>query len=276
MVGAGIVGACLARALRSRGLAVTAHDRKGVVPEASVGRAGVYSFFDTIPIATPCIMRRTTPWRPDPTRAACRFASMAQSARRPLRSRAGSCSQGCLACYGWIRPRVRSWPRPTVAISIPSMSRRDSATYPTTRTPNSCPSARNRAALDSGHDPAHPETAESRGLSNVLRTGLPTSVRASARNALIHGDNQIDRSACGTGMSARMVRPVARGLLRKGEEFMRHRIIASMFRSRIERRTRTGEHDAIIPSVAGRAGVTEHNSIFIDDRNPFAFSVVVT
>ncbi len=73
MVGAGNIGVCFSRALRSRDLAVTAHDRNGVALEASFGNAGVHSFFDAIPIATPCIMRRTMLWHLDPTRAACRL-----------------------------------------------------------------------------------------------------------------------------------------------------------------------------------------------------------
>ncbi len=47
-------------------------------------------------------------------------------------------------------------------------------------------------------------------------------------------------------------------------------IIGSLFTGRIEGRTRVGDRDAIIPSIEGWARVTGLNTIFIDDRDPFA------
>ncbi|WP_461308150.1 proline racemase family protein, partial [Albidovulum sp.] len=52
--------------------------------------------------------------------------------------------------------------------------------------------------------------------------------------------------------------------------------IGSLFRGRIEGRTTVGGRAAIIPSIAGWARVTGFNTIFIDDRDPFAHGFVVT
>ncbi|HEV2958161.1 MAG TPA: proline racemase family protein, partial [Xanthobacteraceae bacterium] len=92
----------------------------------------------------------------------------------------------------------------------------------------------------------------------------------SARNAVFYGDKAIDRSPCGTGTSARMAQLAATGRLKEGETFVHESIIGSTFVGRIERRTKLGNSEAIIPSIEGWARVTGLNTIIIDDRDPFA------
>ena len=47
------------------------------------------------------------------------------------------------------------------------------------------------------------------------------------------------------------------------------------FRGRVETAARVGNFDAIVPSIGGWAQITGLNTIYIDDRDPFAhgFSV---
>ena len=67
-----------------------------------------------------------------------------------------------------------------------------------------------------------------------------------------------------------MAQWAARGRLKAGESFVHESIIGSLFRGRIEATTEVAGRPAIIPSVAGWARVTGFNTIFIDDRDPFA------
>lgn len=127
-----------------------------------------------------------------------------------------------------------------------------------------------RRALNEKYAFQHPEKPEIRGLSHILWTGRPTRPEATARNAVFYGDKAIDRSPCGTGTSARMAQWAAKGRLGEGEPFVHESIIGSMFRGRIEGRATVAGKDAIIPSIAGWARVTGFNTIFIDDRDPFA------
>jgi 4-hydroxyproline epimerase len=127
-----------------------------------------------------------------------------------------------------------------------------------------------RRALNDRHDIRHPERPEIRGLSHILWTGRPTQPGATARNAVFYGDKAIDRSPCGTGTSARMAQWAALGRLGEGQDFVHESIIGSTFTGRIAGRTTVGGIDAIIPSIAGWARVTGFNTIFIDDRDPFA------
>jgi len=124
--------------------------------------------------------------------------------------------------------------------------------------------------------PVHPENPTIRGVSHAMWTGPAHEPNADARNAVFYGDRAIDRSPCGTGTSARMAQRVARGWLEPGETFVHESIIGSLFEGRVESLTEVGGKPAIRPSIAGWARVTGYNTIFIDDRDPFAhgFSVV--
>ncbi|KAB2702792.1 MULTISPECIES: 4-hydroxyproline epimerase [Brucella] len=116
-------------------------------------------------------------------------------------------------------------------------------------------------------------------LSHILWTGKPKHPEAHARNAVFYGDKAIDRSPCGTGTSARMAQLAAKGKLKPGDEFVHESIIGSLFHGRVERATEVLGQDrtlpAIIPSIAGWARMTGYNTIFIDDRDPFAHGFTV-
>ena len=132
-----------------------------------------------------------------------------------------------------------------------------------------------RAALNAKYDFVHPLHPEIRGLRHVLWTGAPRDPRAHARNAVFYGEKAIDRSPCGTGTSARMAQWAALGKLKPGDDFVHESIIGSLFHGRVEGVAQVGPHPGIVPSVAGWARMTGYNTIFIDDRDPFAHGFVV-
>ncbi|WP_259780636.1 4-hydroxyproline epimerase [Aestuariispira ectoiniformans] len=133
-----------------------------------------------------------------------------------------------------------------------------------------------RAALNEAYDFVHPENPTIRGLSHIQWTGKPTQPDSDARNAVFYGDKAIDRSPCGTGTSARMAQRVAKGQLNVGDDFVHESIIGSQFHGRVEDSAKVGDYDAIIPSIRGWARVHGYNTIFIDERAPYAhgFQVV--
>ena len=93
---------------------------------------------------------------------------------------------------------------------------------------------------------------------------------------MFYGDKAIDRSPCGTGTSARMAQLAAKGKLAVGDEFVHESIIGSLFKGCVEAAVTVANRPAIIPSIAGWARMTGYNTIFIDDRDPYAhgFQVV--
>ncbi len=127
-----------------------------------------------------------------------------------------------------------------------------------------------RRALNEKYEFQHPEKPEIKGLSHILWTGKPTQPNATARNAVFYGDKAIDRSPCGTGTSARMAQWAAKGRLAVGDTFIHESIIGSLFNGRVEAAASVAGKPAIIPSIAGWAQVTGLNTIFINDRDPFA------
>ncbi len=122
----------------------------------------------------------------------------------------------------------------------------------------------------------HPENPTITGLRHVLWADKAKDPRADARNAVFYGEKAIDRSPCGTGTSARIAQLAARGDLKVGDDFIHESIIGSLFYGRVESATKVGGYDAIVPSIAGQAWITGHNTIFLDDRDPFVkgFSVL--
>jgi 4-hydroxyproline epimerase len=133
-----------------------------------------------------------------------------------------------------------------------------------------------RKRLNESYGFAHPEHPEINRLSHILWTGKPTKSEADARNAVFYGDKAIDRSPCGTGTSARMAQLHAKGRLKAGDSFVHESIIGSLFKGRVEAETTVANHPAIGPSIGGWARMTGLNTIFIDDRDPFAHGFVVT
>ncbi|MEE8189951.1 MAG: 4-hydroxyproline epimerase [Kiloniellales bacterium] len=127
-----------------------------------------------------------------------------------------------------------------------------------------------RENLKAAIEPVHPEDETIRGVTHILWTGRARDPQAQARNAVFYGSKAIDRSPCGTGTSARMAQLVARGELSVGDDFVHESIIGSLFRGRVEGTARVGNYEAILPSIEGWARMTGFNTIFIDERDPYA------
>lgn len=116
----------------------------------------------------------------------------------------------------------------------------------------------------------HPEDETIRDISHMLWTGDTISPEATARNAVFYGDKAIDRSPCGTGTSARIAQWHAKGKLKIGEAFVHESFIGSKFIGRVEEETTLAGMKAIIPSIQGWAKIYGHNTISIDDDDPYA------
>lgn len=126
-----------------------------------------------------------------------------------------------------------------------------------------------RRLLNETTDFIHPEDDNIHGLSHIQWTGKPTKENSTGRNAVLVGENALDRSPCGTGTSARMAQWYAKGKLKIGEEFVHESYIGSQFVGRIEQETTISGRAAIIPSVEGWARMTGYSQIIIDDEDPY-------
>ena len=118
---------------------------------------------------------------------------------------------------------------------------------------------------------SHPLQPHIKTVDLIEIYGPAVSAQADARNVVIFGDRQIDRSPCGTGTSAKMATLCAKGKLAIGEEFVYESFTGTMFQGKIISKTKIGEFDAYIPQITGSAWITGFNQFVIDDSDPVKY-----
>jgi len=89
------------------------------------------------------------------------------------------------------------------------------------------------------------------------------------RHAVAIRPGKIDRSPTGTSISARLALLQARGLAGIGYSLKARSLINSEFTGRIEQITSIGSQPAIIPSIKGRAWLTETRQLMLDPQDPW-------
>lgn len=117
----------------------------------------------------------------------------------------------------------------------------------------------------------HPENPDFPGITIVEFTLPPEKIEGGlqAKNTVVVSPGRCDRSPCGTGTSARLAVMHARGEIQVGERFVHKSIIDSTFDCRIESTTNVGGIDAIVPSIAGQAWITDLSTLVLDPTDPY-------
>lgn len=90
-----------------------------------------------------------------------------------------------------------------------------------------------------------------------------------ARNAVVFGNCQIDRSPCGTGTSAKIATLVAKNKLGLNEKYVYESILGSKFTAEAVRFHEIGDIKAVIPRITGRAFITGIQSLVVSKNDPF-------
>jgi len=80
---------------------------------------------------------------------------------------------------------------------------------------------------------------------------------------------RLDRSATGTGLSARMAVLHARGEMRVGDAMTHASVLGTTFDGRIVSETTVGETLAIVPAIRGSAWITGIAQVMVDPSDPF-------
>ena len=115
----------------------------------------------------------------------------------------------------------------------------------------------------------HPENEEIAGVSIVQLAAPWQGVGAVTRNAVVVAPGRLDRSATGTGLSARLAVLHARGLMGVGAEMTHASVLGSTFDGRIVAETRVGGRPAIVPAIRGSAWITGITQLMVDPHDPF-------
>ena len=115
----------------------------------------------------------------------------------------------------------------------------------------------------------HPENPEIAGVSIVQIAAPWQGVGQVTRNAVVVAPGRLDRSATGTGLSARLAVLHARGLMKVGDSMTHASAIGSTFEGRIVEETRVGDRDAIVPAIRGSAWITGIWQVLVDPTDPY-------
>ena len=123
---------------------------------------------------------------------------------------------------------------------------------------------------------AHPEKPEIAGVSIVQIAEPWQGIGAVSKNAVVVAPGRLDRSATGTGLSARMAALHARGQMHVGDAMTHASVLGTTFDGRIVSETTVGDRPAIVPAIRGSAWITGITQVFVEPTDPFPDGYVLS
>jgi proline racemase len=114
----------------------------------------------------------------------------------------------------------------------------------------------------------HPFESDLGYLYGTIFIGSPEKKGNHSRNVCIFAEGQVDRSATGTGVSARAAIHAVRDGLTLHQPITIESILGTTMTVEVAQKTTFGPYDAVIPKVTGTASITGENRIYIDPDDP--------
>jgi trans-L-3-hydroxyproline dehydratase len=115
----------------------------------------------------------------------------------------------------------------------------------------------------------HPFEDDLSFLYGTIFTGPALTPESHSRNVCIFADGEVDRSATGSGVSARAALHYAKGELRLNEKITIESIVGSTMSVEVVELTKYGPFDAVIPEVSGTASITGKSEFYFDPEDEF-------
>jgi trans-L-3-hydroxyproline dehydratase len=115
----------------------------------------------------------------------------------------------------------------------------------------------------------HPFEDELSFLYGTIFTGPASRAGRHSRNVCIFAEGEVDRSATGSGVSARAALHYAKGELRLNEKITIESILGSTMTVQAVEATKFGPYEAVIPEVGGMASIVGRNEFYFDPEDPF-------
>ncbi len=125
-----------------------------------------------------------------------------------------------------------------------------------------------KQAVTESYEIKHPFEEDLSFLYGTIFTGKPYDERNHSRNVCIFADGEVDRSATGSGVSARAALHHAKGELGLGETITIESILGTTMTVRIHETTTYGPYQAIVPEVSGTAHFCGKNEFWFDPDDP--------
>jgi proline racemase len=114
----------------------------------------------------------------------------------------------------------------------------------------------------------HPFEPDLSFLYGTIFTGPARQAGHHSRNVCIFADGEVDRSATGSGVSARVALHYAKGEVALNRPITIESILGSTMTVRAVEQTMFGPYAAVIPEVSGTAYFTGKNEFWFDPRDP--------
>jgi trans-L-3-hydroxyproline dehydratase len=116
----------------------------------------------------------------------------------------------------------------------------------------------------------HPFEEDLSFLYGTIFTGKANHPDHHSRNVCIFAEGEVDRSATGSGVSARAALHYAKGELQIGERITIESILGTTMDVMVSGTTTYGPHRAVIPEVSGTAHLTGKNEFWFDPQDPLS------
>jgi trans-L-3-hydroxyproline dehydratase len=114
----------------------------------------------------------------------------------------------------------------------------------------------------------HPFEEDLSFLYGTIFTGKAQNPNHHSRNVCVFAEGEVDRSATGSGVSARAALHHAKGELKQGEKITIESILGTTMDVEVKEVTTYGPHSAVVPQVCGTAHITGKNEFYFDPEDP--------
>lgn len=115
----------------------------------------------------------------------------------------------------------------------------------------------------------HPFEEDLSFLYGTIFVGKADNEKHHSKNICIFANGEVDRSATGSGVSARAALHFAKGQLEIGESICIESILGSTMHVEVFEETSYGPYKAVIPKVSGTAYFTGKHEFIFDPKDPF-------
>jgi proline racemase len=121
----------------------------------------------------------------------------------------------------------------------------------------------------------HPFEEDLGFLYGTIFTGKAVNPGHHSRNACVFANGELDRSATGSGVSARAAIHHDRGELVPGQWITIESILGSTLQVRVAEVTTYGPYRAVVPEVSGTAYFTGRSEFWFDPEDPFRLGFMI-
>jgi len=95
------------------------------------------------------------------------------------------------------------------------------------------------------------------------------------KNCVVFGNNQVDRSPCGSGTSAMLALKYFNNQIKINESFINESIIGTKFTGKVVEEVKVGNFDAIIPEIQGKSFITGNHHFIINNNDPLCRGITL-